>query len=729
MYRGLQGSTDLLESIHMALEKWLLENAKSTSIEILESWCIYLIRNSKSASITAVITSVVLAQPYKLFNIAKILFQTKEFFLYDTNRYLFDEQDAKGLYSIGYGLNFKHNIYQDERIKTCEDTHRKFSLEHIALQYQLFRIKEESDDDAGERQKIIWEIFDKYYKELPNKSKETKSDKTWKLYLARMDRRKMSPEVEEKEGKVLIKFNPKIDPELKKYSEGFLQKISNEMEYTSLKLWAIYRFEKNEEKSKQYQQYENNPQLVITETKEILEGLKKKDKDNFFLFNHSIPAYACSALMRDFFDKLNSKEREFCKKVIIDFVSIPLKTENYHYQASDGTEPSIIILPLLIVHFPNVKEEVKSLLLLLLFNPWREISTYAVRGILQDLWKINFEDAHSIFLGYLKLALKYDKLREKIRKENINKNIYKISELQVVECFVKKYKNELKRIVLNRITYDELGNLQKLDLKTLNTAFELLPLKTENGDHKKFLNIIFPIFSKKPLIDDDRTDYSLKNRFLEKFAYFILTSKKKEIEIYLKPFVENFSNSRDMADFFQEFISVEHKLNQYEKFWIVWNIFYDKIVDLCKDNRSRYYVNEIIHNYLLAWKHWEEDVKEWHTLREKDKFFYKQASQDMGHCPAVLYSISKVLNDIGSNFLEDGIFWVSDILQKNKNLFSEELETNTIFYIENIVRRYILTNRQKIKKILKIKKDIVTILNFLVERGSVTGYLLREDIL
>jgi hypothetical protein len=62
-------------------------------------------------------------------------------------------------------------------------------------------------------------------------------------------------------------------------------------------------------------------------------------------------------------------------------------------------------------------------------------------------------------------------------------------------------------------------------------------------------------------------------------------------------------------------------------------------------------------------------------------------------------------------------------------LFSGELEANTIFYIENIVRRYILMNRKKIKKILKLKKNIVIILNFLIERGSVTGYLLREDIL
>ena len=256
-----------------------------------------------------------------------------------------------------------------------------------------------------------------------------------------------------------------------------------------------------------------------------------------------------------------------------------------------------------------------------------------------------------------------------------------------------------------------------------------MPLKTNNEDHKIFIANIFPIFSKRLLTDGDKVDYTLKQRFLEKFAYFVLTSSREEIETYLKPFVYNFNNSREMADFFQEFISVECRLNQYEEFWIVWNTFYAKIVDLCKNSRSRYYANEIIHNYLLAWQYWKKDAKEWHTLKEKEKLFYKQASQDMGHCPAVLYSISKVLNDIGSNFLEDGIFWVSDILQRNKNLFSEELETNTIFYIENIIRRYILMNRQKIKKILKLKKDIVAILNFLVERGSVTGYLLREDVL
>lgn len=101
----------------------------------------------------------------------------------------------------------------------------------------------------------------------------------------------------------------------------------------------------------------------------------------------------------------------------------------------------------------------------------------------------------------------------------------------------------------------------------------------------------------------------------------------------------------------------------------------------------------------------------------------------MGHFPPVLYSISKVLNEIGSNFLEDGILWLSNMIEENKNLLSEELEVNTIYYIESIVRKYILTRRQKIRTTLQTKKAVVSILNFLVERGSATGYLLRENIL
>lgn len=114
----------------MALEKYFLERGKDTDSKTLENWLIYLLKNSESASISAVVASIVLAYPDKTFNVAKILFRTKEFILQDKTR-LVSEFNVRSLYSVGYGLNYHHKIYQDERIKTCDDKHRKWSLEEL----------------------------------------------------------------------------------------------------------------------------------------------------------------------------------------------------------------------------------------------------------------------------------------------------------------------------------------------------------------------------------------------------------------------------------------------------------------------------------------------------------------------------------------------------------------------------------------------------------------------
>ena len=727
VYRGTQVAPNLLESIHMALEKWLLDYAKTASQDNLEMVCTYLIHNSRSASITAVVVSVVLANSQKLFNIAAILFQTKEFFLYDTSRRLLD-QTAKNLYAIGYGPSNK-KLYLDERIKTCDDPHRRFSLENIAVNYQFFRSEDESDEEAERRQKVLWSIFDQYYQELPGKDKEIASDKTWRLYLARMDRRKMHPEVGKKDGQVVITFNPELEPDLRKYSEDSLQKSSASMEYTALNLWANYRFKREEDKYKQYQQYEINPLLAIIETKEIIEKLNSATEEDFSLFNHSIPAYTCSVLVRDLCDRLSLEDKKFCKGVILEFATMPIRIEQYSYQVSDGTEPSIMSLPELLKCFPEDKEELLTLLFLLLLNPWREISTFAIRGVLHHLWETSFNDAHGLFLGYLLLKQKYENVRAEIRKENYQKNVYESTEKQVIDSFVQEYEKELDRIVSNNIIFEDVESPEDLDLDILTTAFVLLPLRTTNEDHKKFVNIIFPVFSKKLFLDDDKVDYTLKDRFLEKLAHFILTSPKDEIKLYLQPFIENFTNSKDMAEFFEAFITVEDQLNQYEAFWVVWDAFYEKIVEVSKQPGTYYYSKEIIRTYLLAWSYWREDITEWHSLKEREKVFFHKVAIDMGHCPTVLYSLSKILNNIASNYLEEGVSWLSTILQRNKELVTEELETNTIYYLENVVRRYILKNRQKTKTTLRIRKQIISILNFLVERGSTTGYLLREDIL
>ncbi len=730
-YRGTHVSTNLLESIHMALERWLLEIAAKSSKEVIESWCFYLLENSRSASITAVVASVVFAQPSKLFNIATILFKTKLFFYYDKNRWLLDQQQKSSLLSLrnAFGMNPKNEIYDSERIEACDDKHRQYDLENLAIWYQFFGCEEESDGDSQKKQEILWSIFDKYYEELPEKSQETNDDKTWRLFLARMDRRKMHPEVEKKDGQVLIAFNPEIEPELKKFSEDSLQKDSAIFKHSPLHIWSTYRFNKDESKYKQYQQYETNIHAVISETREIIEEIKNAENEDLVLINRSIPAYTCSVAVNDFFDMLNSEEREFCKSILVETASLPLRFEHYQYQISDGTEPAIISLPNLMNFFPDDKEDIKILLFLLLLAPREDISVFATRAILHSLWTINSKDAHSIFLGYLLLKPKYENIRAEEKKNNYEKGVFGIAEKQVLERFIHQYEAELENLVLNRLVYKGIDDIKIIDMGILNTAFELLPFSGRNRDHEEFLKTTLPIFAQKIFSDDDRSDYTYIHRFLEKFAYHVLTSPKTSIYSYLEPFVQAFGSSRNTAEFFGEFITVEDKLNRYEEFWIVWETFYAKIVELCKKSSKNHYLNSIIQNYLLAWPYWKENAKEWHSLKDREKVFLNRVANDIGHHPAVLYSLSKVLYDIGSNFIEDGILWISNILQRNGTLLFEELETNTLYYLENLIRKYMLTKRQRIKTNPQLKNRIITILDFLIAKGSAIGYLLREDIL
>lgn len=345
-YRGTQVSPHALESIHMALEKFFLERGEKTKSEILEYWLMYLLKNSKSASISAVIASIVLAFPDKTFNVAKVLFKTKEFFLYETRRWVLDQGHKSQLLMLkdNFGFNSKNEIHENERLKACDDKHRNWHLENLFLQYQVFKNENVTEAEVQARQVALWEILDNYYKEFPNEEKQTDSDHTWRMFLARMDYRKMKLSTKETEEGIEIHWNPEIEPKLKQKSEESVQKSSQSMRYTTLKMWAYYRM-KNEDDYKQYEQYEANPKLALKEVKEIiikLKGIKKPrrlefkdtEDENFYLFNYSIPGETCSVLVRDFSDKLSQEEIKFCKDIVLDVASSSLKP-NYQYQISD----------------------------------------------------------------------------------------------------------------------------------------------------------------------------------------------------------------------------------------------------------------------------------------------------------------------------------------------------------------------------------------------------------
>ena len=106
------------------------------------------------------------------------------------------------------------------------------------------------------------------------------------------------------------------------------------MKYVTLKLWASYKREKDE-RYKNYGMYEDNPQIALQETKEIIKKLNEEGSEDFRLLNGNIPADVCSVLLLDYFNQLNNEEREYCKDIVLAYSQLPLK-EGYNFRYKMG---------------------------------------------------------------------------------------------------------------------------------------------------------------------------------------------------------------------------------------------------------------------------------------------------------------------------------------------------------------------------------------------------------
>lgn len=731
MYRG-NGSPvvpNVLQSIHMALEKTLLDFSQILKSEIIQDILLRIITQSKSASLTSIVCSVVLANPDKFYDVAFILFKTIDFFHLDTFRCT-NEFQAKSLYSIGYGMDkIKDILYTDERLKTCEDKHRNSNLESLFLNYQLFGVK-------GFTEEQNTDFIEKLYKIIDQHKSNASTIKSYGILLARMDRRNLIPKVSKHDDNHLrIEFSPKeLSDELKKKSEEALNQYQDAFKYSSLIVWSNFLIDtKNQTKTTKQEEYDNNPLLALSETKELVEELKS-GRNGKRMFDYSIPTFSCSKLLLKHKDKLSKEDKVFCKEIVLATIS-NLFADDYDYQMSDGVEAAVHAIPALAIENTEDTEEYVSIMVLALLDEtpighYKRICDYVIESIHKsNLWEQNSKVAQSILFGYVKLKPIYKNAVEKTTKKQ---GWGRISKSSILE----KLNNTNANFSFENTSFD-INEISALDIHALEIVFQLIPSNTKDKIHLDIYTRTLPSLASQLLKDrrsykddseDDTNIYLLRRHIFKNLAHFILQREGSEIDVFLKPFIDSFSSTEETAAFIRELVSGEDYLNKYEQFWYIWNSLYPKIKELC-NNPHGYYLKEIIINYFFAWRWWRDGIEEWHSLKKDNLYIYTNASKEMGNIPAVLYSIVKVLNSIGAKFQDEGVEWIHTIVSNNKSLQLDDLESNTLYYLEKFLRKYVFINRQKIKEEIKLKNKIIPILNFLIERGSIHGYLLRESIL
>ncbi|MCS4533939.1 AVAST type 4 anti-phage nuclease Avs4 [Neisseria montereyensis] len=733
MYRGTGSPVTpyLLQSMHMALEKFLLQFVE-VSPEIIEKILLKILVNAKSSSLTSVVCSIVLAYPNKFPQIALILFSSKDLFHADSRRRDFENQ-ANSLYSIGYGLNVIANgLYVEERLKTCEDTHRKNDLESLCWQYQILGVEGYSDKENAEFIEAIFSTLDKHQASFSDSEEDIKKS----ILFTRMDKRKLKPKIIDDADGSKIYFSTELTDSQKQLSEDSQSQINETFKYLALQQWAT-KFD--EKKSESVRKYNENPLLALKEMKELINKLveesRNQDSSEFVQFNKATPFKVCAKLIIEHSDKLTKDDQTLCKEWIVGSIE-RLISDYYFYQISDGIEECIHALPKLIDLFPKETDDFIGLFILIFFdqhpiNGFSRVSDYAIDSIYeQNLWQKNPDIANQI----LNIYIQYKPLFNQVVLEPRNSPNYRdqpsVRFKKFQELYNKVYDGDEDKIEL------DIEQLENHGIQDLEVILQILPNNTDEVEHLAILNKILPRLAEKLLRDKDRSNHDdnlYRTRIIgfQKISEILLNRKSdQEIDELIHPFLIHFKINEYLSDFIENLVLSEDRIQRNDNFWYIWALIYPKIIGIFSSrNLYRDSGDQIIINYLLAWRWWGEKQKKWHSLNPQNFWLYERISTDLPSYPAVLYSITRVLYSIGSQFHEEGIDWLFNIISSKPDLELRGLEPNTLFYLENILRKFTFLNREKIKRDFKLKEKLITILTFMVERASAHGYLLRENIL
>ncbi len=736
-YRGASNAPNLVKSILMALEKFFLENAEHFKGDNLEFWLKYMLQRTNSSAICGVVASIVLSNKDKLFNVAKVLFEVKEFIQFDTARLAFDSMQKGQLEMLGnmFGGMQHGKMYNEERIKACDVEHRYNSLERLFRDYQFFAVDGElGDSEFSERQNRLWDVLDNYYKEAEEQG-DSENLKLWRFALARMDRRKMDVTTEVVGDKIAINFNPELDSDLKEMSESHQVKQEQDYKYVPLKLWACNKL-KHQEDYKKYKQYESDPKQAAADLKELLDELSDEHSpptENFILFNRSTHIYASAALIKYHGKNINEDDLALC----IDIVENSLKniySETYRFQVSDGMEACFDIIPDLFKAQLELRPILKLVLIAGLIRTdsvdiygAQRFYSFAIQAITR-LWNEFDEDVESIFMGYLILNPLYIELIDKIRQERYEKQQFDANLDGLWQRLFEENGEILDELETNEIRIQRKIDYSNLDFQTKSVALYLLPSKQNQWSRYAFTELVS--VSVGTILSEDRdssNDLHCKKEFLKKYAYYLLKSPIEDLPELLTPFVDKFNSSEGASDLLEEIVYAQDNLATYDNFWKIWELFKPKVVQLSQQGYLSNRFDKIIKAYLFSLQ-WKTDAKNWHTFKDKNARFFKEMADKLSRSPSTLYSFAKLLNDIGSCYMSQGVHWIATILEANGELSKKDLDDNTVYYLNSYIRKYLYRERAEVRRSPELMSATLVILDFLIEQGEVSGYLMRESI-
>lgn len=697
---------NVLQSIMMALETYLLNTAKAGHQQTLVYATGFLLRESPSLATTGVICSVVTAYPEYLKEYTFTLLGVDKLVQLD-----FDRKVAEVGIILPFVIYGNSQHFRDEREKSKNLPHRKKGLDDLITDIII-------GDDLDSRQKM-YAILDQF------KANVDADDMMWRLRVASMDLRDSTlGEPIEINGRQAIPVLPKLSEDLKAIVKKNEQQQTSESPVNAAFLWT-QKILKEEE----------NAEINIESWKIHFRSLSAADQYAASQFSYT-PASLALVGIQHFYDELSEEAQMWCKVKIMKAAAIKLKDLERDLSFAVGQSPfdddpaTMGCISLLGTDLTNHDRDlVRELIFKLALNITvdNQVLNKFIFFAQDHLWNHDPEFARALTIGLVEYAkLRYKKPR-KVYGEPPS------DELEAMKTYQGRVDQLVNSVVRLELTQFKMpASLNDCYHSYIDSAIMFMP-STFNTEQRSvlnqygdlILNLIVDVCDDLPRWSRNTTDYDRQIRsFAQSFARLILNTPFEEGKEFFDKYLAIVLDPKDFDEAIFDF--VKNCLEQVRRQTILFERtsyselakYWEWLLSRQQETDKWYFFDVLLLNTSI----WRDDLRGFRFYEDYKSLFLK-IMRVWPKSTSTVNSIIKMLSGPGrATLIPDTFPLLVEAIKETAT--TETNETDTEKLLNDVWFRHLTTFRQD----PLLMANLIEALDYWTTTGSSLAFLMRESV-
>ncbi len=726
LYRGTSVGPNVLQSLLMALEKWLLDLANEKADEI-DGVLVDLLRRSESAAVAAVVSSVATAHPNASGETLLVLLSAPEYILLDRGR-LGHEHQASNLPGYFGHISIEHRLHAEERREANRATHRQQDLQLAILKLHVGRFSPR-----------VRAALDAYLAALDSKSEHTETEQLWRLAVHRMDLRHYA--VAETDGamqaaeggendpnkEMAVILEPRaLPPDLQARVDRESAKLADRTRGLGPLIWGLEVFERRPGT--------HDP----AQWREQLELARSIDRSEGHWYGpQNCAASVAAVCCRDHWDELTKDEHAWCLDAVCQEVEWDSaewdRVERMGMNPLSAAKFCAAVLPLLLHRelSDQQNERVRIAFASAITHPVEDVRSYVVGSLGEDFWAADARVAMRCVNAFATEA-------------GLLGKAWQIEEKRPYEAQTAADTISAEAARTIRDSFWRNGSVdneawKKLDCSEQFGALALVPILRILG-HATQSPIAVALCSKasEALVewwdkDDDRgwgrrPDFSTEAGIRENIQEFVMGTSRTAAMRVLTPLLDAIDrHPREIAEFVRGLTIVEDRNPRTETYWFLWEQFANRVRGAVwiSNLKGQHPVGREMLTAVFLTSGWKDEVRHWKSLEGHANRVHR-LYDDLAPSAIVLDDYVRFLFHIGEQSLPYAFVRLADSISKGdgRSMLASE---DTVFLLEVLLQRRVYGRPSELKRDARMRAAVLVLLDALIDSGSSAAFRMRDD--